>query len=136
MKSEEGIVERLGSVVKDYKELKVWQKSFGLTKDIYVVTKGFPEDEKYGITSQIRRAVVSIPSNIAEGANRGSTKEFVRFLYIAVGSAAELETQLLLVEEIALIDRSTVDLIEKLQEVIRMLYGLIRSLNEKVKSEK
>jgi len=101
-----------------------------------MITKDFPEDEKYGLTSQIRRAAVSIPSNIAEGANRGSTKEFIRFLYIAAGSAAELETQLLLVEEIGLLNKSISDSKGKLQEVIRMLYGLIRSLRNKVESEK
>ena len=62
--------------VRDYKEPKVWQRTFELTKEIYMVTKGFPEDEKYGLTSHIRRAAVPVPSNIAEGANRGSTKEF------------------------------------------------------------
>ena len=122
--------------IKDYKELKVWQNSFELTKEIYMITKGFPEDEKYGLTSQIRRASVSIPSNIAEGANRGSPKEFIRFLHIAAGSAAELETQLLLAEEIGLLNKSISESKEKLQEVIRMLYGLIRSLNNKLKSEK
>ena len=120
--------------IKDYKELKVWQNSFELTKEIYMITKGFPEDEKYGLTSQIRRAAVSIPSNIAEGANRESTKEFIRFLYIAIGSCAELETQLLLVEEIGLLVKAIDESKKKLQEVIRMLHGLIRSL-KKVKSE-
>ena len=122
--------------VQDYKELIVWQKSFDLAKEIYLITKSLPEDEKYGLTSQIRRASVSIPSNIAEGANRGSPKEFIRFLHIAAGSAAELETQLLLAEEIGLLNKSISESKEKLQEVIRMLYGLIRSLNNKLKSEK
>ncbi|MCZ6674295.1 MAG: four helix bundle protein [Verrucomicrobia bacterium] len=114
--------------VRDYKELKVWQRSFELTKEIYLITKRFPEDEKYGLTSQIRRAAVSVPSNIAEGANRGSTKEFIRFLYIAIGSSAELESQLLLVEELGFLNKSICESKEKLQEVIKMLHGLIRSL--------
>jgi len=96
----------VGLKVRDYKELKVWQRSFELTKEIYLITKRFPEDEKYGLISQIRRAAVSVPSNIAEGANRGSTKEFIRFLYIAIGSSAELETQLLLGEEWEFLNKS------------------------------
>ena len=120
--------------VRDYKELKVWQNSFELTKEICMITKRLPEDEKYGLTSQIRRAAVSIPSNIAEGANRGSTKEFIRFLYIAIGSCAELETQLLLVEAMGLLDKSINESKKKLQEIMKMLHGLIRSL-KKVKSE-
>lgn len=114
--------------VRDYKELKVWQRSFELTKEIYLITKRFPEDEKYGLMSQIRRAAVSVPSNIAEGANRGSTKEFIRFLYISIGSSAELETQLLLGEELEFLNKSIDESKEKLQEVIKMLNGLIRSL--------
>ena len=114
--------------VTDYKELKVWQGSFELTREIYLITKGFSDDEKYSLASQIRRAAVSVPSNIAEGENRGSTKEFIRFLYIAIGSSAELETQLLLVEEIGFLNKSIGESKEKLQEVIKMLHGLIRSL--------
>ncbi len=117
-------------------DLRVWQRAKDLAVFIYKLTSHGKFNKDFGLRDQIRRAAVSVPSNIAEGANRRSTKEFVRFLHIAVGSAAELETQLLLVEEISLTGKSTLDLMEKLQEVIRMLYGLIRSLNAKVKSEK
>ena len=77
-----------------HKELKVWQESMDLVVSVYQEVSSFPKDEMYGLTSQIKRAVVSIPSNIAEGAGRQSRAEFIRFLYIALGSASELETQI------------------------------------------
>ncbi len=80
----------------DHKDLEVWKESMLLAKEVYFLTKGFPKEEIYGITSQIRRASVSVPSNIAEGAARSSDKEFIQFLYISLGSLSELETQLLL----------------------------------------
>jgi len=80
-------------MLKNYKELKVWEKAYKLCLDIYTVTKRFPKEEIYGLTSQIRRSAVSIPSNIAEGYGRKTTSEYVRFLYIAYGSVCELETQ-------------------------------------------
>ena len=80
-------------MLKNYKELKVWEKAYKLCLDIYTVTKRFPKEEIYGLTSQIRRSAVSIPSNIAEGYGRKITSEYVRFLYIAYGSVCELETQ-------------------------------------------
>ena len=80
-------------MLKNYKELKVWEKAYKFCLDIYTVTKRFPKEEIYGLTSQIRRSAVSIPSNIAEGYGRKTTSEYVRFLYIAYGSVCELETQ-------------------------------------------
>ena len=80
----------------NHKNLDVWKKSIALVKDVYNITKGFPDDEKFGIVNQIRRAAVSIPSNIAEGCGRCSDKELLRFLDIANGSLAELETQLII----------------------------------------
>ena len=77
-----------------YRDLIVWQKSMDLAKEIYLITKTFPKEELYGLTSQIRRCAISIPSNIAEGKGRNSDKEFVRFLQIALGSVYELQTQL------------------------------------------
>ncbi|MBN2721567.1 MAG: four helix bundle protein [Campylobacterales bacterium] len=77
-----------------YRDLLVWQKSMELTKQVYMITKDFPKDEIYGLTSQIRRCAVSIPSNIAEGRGRNSDKEFIRFLQISLGSLYELQTQL------------------------------------------
>lgn len=82
-----------------YKELKVWQESIELVSQIYSITKFFPKEEIYGITSQLNRASVSIPANIAEGAGRNSNKEFVQFLSIAMGSCAEVETLLIIAEK-------------------------------------
>lgn len=92
MSSEDG---KAGKVL-HYKDLLIWQKGMRLTKTVYRLTKGFPAEERYGLASQMRRAAVSIPSNIAEGQARRGTREFVQFLSLASGSLAELETQLLL----------------------------------------
>ncbi len=83
-------------MLKNYRDLKVWQKSYGLCLDLYRITKKFPKEERYGLTSQIRRSAVSIPSNIAEGYGRQTTADYLRSLYIAYGSVYELETQVLL----------------------------------------
>jgi four helix bundle protein len=85
---------------RSYKDLEVWQLSLKFVKDIYQVTSDFPSSEKFGLAQQIRRAAVSIPSNIAEGQFRNSSKEFKQFLSVALGSAAELETQLIIAGEI------------------------------------
>jgi four helix bundle protein len=83
-------------MLKNYKELKIWQRSYQLCLEIYKITKTFPNEERYGLTSQIRRAAVAVPSNIAEGYGRKTTPEYIRFLYNAYGSICELETQILL----------------------------------------
>ena len=80
----------------NHKDLEVWIKSMDLVEDVYALSKFFPNDEKFGLTNQIRRASVSVPSNISEGAARKSDKEFIQFLYIALGSLSELETQYLI----------------------------------------
>lgn len=114
--------------MKSYKELIVWQKAIGLCVRIYQVTDSFPKSEIYGLTSQIRRSAVSIPSNIAEGHSRGK-KEFIQFLRIAFGSGAELETQLLIALKIKyLTEKQYEDLMFLLEEVMKMLNGLISSL--------
>jgi four helix bundle protein len=100
-----------------------------LATEVYSLTTEFPRDELYGLTSQIRRSVISIPSNIAEGAARHSRKEFIRFLQIASGSIAELETQLLLAARIGLVSNDRTFL--RVEEVRRMLLGLLRSLKKK-----
>lgn len=105
-----------------YKDLKVWQLSFDLTKDVYAYCAKLPGHEKFGLASQIQRAAVSIPSNIAEGQQRSGPKEFKQFLSIARGSAAELSTQLQLANQIYKIDSS--DLVEKLETVQKMLFSL------------
>lgn len=86
--------------LKSYKELIVWQRSIDLVKEVYAITRGFPRDETYGLTIQIRRAAVSIPSNIAEGYSRKNRKEFVQFLRISYGSSAELETQIIIAKNL------------------------------------
>ena len=119
-------------MIKNYKELKVWQKSYQLCLEVYRVTKGFPKEELYGLTSQMRRAALSIPCNIAEGYGRKTTPEYISSLYIAYGSTCELETQTVLAGDLAYIKN---DRIFKLQsdigEVERMVKALIKSLENK-----
>ena len=119
-------------MLKNYKELKVWQKSYQLWLDIYKVTKRFPKEEIYGLTSQMRRAGVSIPSNIAEGYGRKTTPEYIRSLYIAYGSNCELETQVLLSGDLDYIETTEKKrLLDRIGEVERMLKALIKSLEGK-----
>lgn len=113
--------------MKSHKDLKVWEKSLDLVDAIYCETQGWPKEEIYGLTSQVRRAAVSIPSNIAEGAARGSRKEFSRFLYIALGSLAEVETQMVIAKRLNYqADCGNFD--NLIQEIRRMLIGLNSSL--------
>jgi len=90
--------------IKTHKDLDVWKLSIQLLKDIYQLTSKFPSEEKFGLVAQIRRAVVSIPSNISEGAARNSDKDYIRFLYISLGSLSEIETQLIIAEELGFSD--------------------------------
>lgn len=116
---------------KTHKDLDVWKKSIEFVTDIYRITESFPEKEKFGITSQIRRSAISIPSNIAEGAARASDKEFKQFLYIALGSLSELETQLIISINIEyLITNNKV--FEQIIEIRKMLLGLISYLKNKI----
>lgn len=111
--------------MKTHKDLDVWNEAMALAKCIYTTTKCFPKTETYSLADQMRRAAVSIPSNIAEGAARQSNKEFIQFLYIALGSCAELETQCLLAKEFGYIDEKN-DSFLHLDKVGKMLNGLIR----------
>lgn len=116
-----------------YKDLVAWQKAMDLVVDIYKVTDGFPKKEIYSLTDQIRRAAVSVPSNIAEGQAHHSHREFLHFLRHSTGSLAEVETQLLIAERIGYIDHAaTAPLLEKAHEVGRILNGLMSSLREKI----
>lgn len=101
-----------------------------LASNIYAVTAAFPKEEVYGLTLQIRRSAVSIPSNIAEGAARNSSQEFIQYLYIALGSSAELETQLLLAQRMGFL--RTIEPIELLDHIRKMIIGLIQSLKRKL----
>ncbi len=114
-------------MIKTHKDLDVWKKSMDLVMDVYRNTKTFPKEEIYGLTSQIRRAVISIPSNVAEGASRNSKKEFSQYLYIALGSASELETQILIAERLGYMQDSD-KLLENTESIKKMLNGLIRHL--------
>ena len=119
-------------MLKNYKELKVWQRSYQLCLEIYRITKEFPKEERYGLTSQTRRAAVSVPSNIAEGYGRKTTPEYIQALYIAYGSNCELETQILLSGDLGYINEEGIKkLQEEISEVERMLKALIKSLEEK-----
>ncbi len=116
--------------VRPHRNLDVWQKSMFLTKDIYEVTAGYPKAENYGLTSQMRRAASSIPSNLAEGAARKGNKEFLHFVSIAQGSASELDTHIELSAMIGYIDEKCAQILnEKLMGITKMLYGLTRSLS-------
>lgn len=113
--------------MKSHKDLTVYKTSIDLVTDVYQLSQNFPDAEKFGLTSQIRRAAVSIPSNIAEGAARSSKKDFIRFLYIALGSLAETETQLEIVNRLEFIKGNT-EIEEKIVYIRRMILKLIQSL--------
>lgn len=118
--------------IRSYKDLKVWEISVELSVEIYKKTKCFPNDEIYGITSQIRRSAVSIPSNIAEGYSRYRRLEFKKFLQIAFASGAELETQLLISKKIGYLNGSDYEyLIVKLTSIMKMLNSLICKIKSK-----
>lgn len=115
--------------MQDYRKLKVWKKSHELTLALYQATQSFPQNEVYGLTSQMRRCSSSIPSNIVEGCGRGSNPDFLRFLYVALGSANELEYQLLLAHDLGYIaDPLHIELSAGALEVKRMLSALIVTL--------
>jgi len=118
--------------VKNYKELEVWQKALDLTAEVYRLTRCFPDEERFGLTAQIRRAAVSIPANIAEGWGRGTTKEYIQFLLIARGSLMELETHAIIARRLGyLSEAQVVGLQASVNEVGRMLNGLIQSLRSR-----
>jgi four helix bundle protein len=115
--------------MQDFRNLKVWRKAHALTLDVYKATRAFPKEETYGLTSQIRRAVSSIPANIAEGCCRSGDNELARFLYYATGSASELEYHLLLARDLELFNGNCYDgLSVQLSEVKRMLIAFIKKL--------
>jgi len=109
--------------------LRIWQVGIEVVKDIYILTKKFPKEELYGLNSQMRRSAVSIPSNIAEGFRRYHNKEYKQFLYIALGSCAELETQIIIANELDYINETEkTELIEKIKYICRMTVKLINKL--------
>ncbi len=115
--------------IKNHKDLEVWKKSMDLVSNIYKITESFPNKELYGLTNQIRRAAVSIPSNIAEGAARNSKKEFIQFLYIALGSLSELETQIIIADRLEYLNNLDI-LLDDLKFVQKLINGLIYYLKK------
>lgn len=119
--------------MKTHKDLEVWKKSIQIVTKIYKETANFPKEEVYGITSQIRRSAISVPSNIAEGAGRKHTKEFTQFLHISMGSLAELETQLIIANNLDYLSNQVFkDLNTFLIEIRSQLSGLIKSLQKRI----
>ncbi len=117
--------------MKSHRDLDVWKKSIRFVTNIYELTKPFPDEEKYGLVSQMRRSAVSIPSNIAEGAARQNKKEFRRFLFISLASLAELETQLIIAENLNyMINSEAID--KQTNDIRKMLLGLIKYLESKI----
>jgi len=114
--------------MRDFKEFKVWEKAHQLSIQVYRISPKIPEDERYGPVSQLRRAVTSIPTNIAEGCGRDSEREFARFLSIAAGSASEVECQLLLAHDLNYIQDDYDQLYTSVSEIKKMLNSLIKKL--------
>jgi four helix bundle protein len=118
--------------VKDYRDLIVWQKAMDLVETVYRITAAFPKEEVYGLTSQLRRAAVSVPSNIAEGNGRNTTRDYVHFLGMAYGSVKEMETQVLIAERLRYVSAHHSDeLVKMTGEIARLISGLMNSLNRK-----
>lgn len=118
--------------ITSYRDLEVWQRGLDLTEHVYAATSSFPEEEKFGLTAQLRRAAVAIPSNIAEGWGRAATKDYVRFLRIARGSLAEVETQLIIAHRLGyLSERVLQAMLEETTIEGKMLLSLIRSLKRR-----
>ena len=117
--------------MRKHHDLRVWQESIALVKKIYAVTELFPKTEIYSLTSQMRRAAISIPSNIAEGAARNSNKEFLQFLYISRGSLSELETHIIIAIELKYMNQ-----IDEIENMIEKTYALLGGLIKSIKSRK
>ena len=115
--------------IKSFKDLRIWQKGIEIVTDVYILTKNFPKEELFSLTLQLRRSAISIPSNIAEGFKRFHNKEYKQFLFITLGSCAELETQIIIAKELKYIDENEeTKLVEKLDHICRMISSLIKKL--------
>ncbi|MEK6781045.1 MAG: four helix bundle protein [Bacteroidota bacterium] len=112
------------------KELKIWHKAIDMATEVYQLTTDFPKEEKYGLTSQIRRSAISVPSNIAEGAGRNSNKEFIHFLGISNGSSYELQTQLIISRNLDLVDARVDTLLDQIDQIQKMNYSLQNKLGQ------
>ncbi|MEP6708117.1 MAG: four helix bundle protein [Pyrinomonadaceae bacterium] len=123
-------LEKGAMTMRPHQKLEAWSKAVELVTDIYRSTERFPKEERYGLTSQIRRAAISIPANIAEGAGRRSKKEFVHFLSNSQGSASELETELIIANRLGYLDETSfAELVSQLERIGRLITGLSRHLN-------
>ena len=123
------------TLLRSYRDLEVWQKAMSWIEQVYSCSLSFPADERFGLTSQLRRAAVSVAANIAEGAERSGTGEFLQFLGIASGSLAEAETLILLAHRLRLVSQEDQELlIAKASEIGRMIEGLKRSLRQRLKN--
>ncbi|TZF83703.1 four helix bundle protein [Pedobacter sp. BS3] len=116
--------------MKNYQELKTWQQGIEIVKGIFRLTEALPKTEKYGLISQMTRAAVSIPANIAEGSSRNSDKDYARFLQIALGSSFELQTYLVLIKELGWISSGTEDLELLLEQEIKMIHAFIKAISQ------
>lgn len=117
--------------MKDYKDLQVWQRSIDFVVEVYSLVKSFPSEERYALGNQMRRAAVSIPSNIAEGMERSAVKEKLHFLSIAIGSLAEIETQLIICGKLGFVDgKNSAQCLEEVIAIRKMLYRLSTSLKQ------
>jgi four helix bundle protein len=115
----------------NYRDLVAWQKAMGLVESVYRATRGFPREEVYGLTAQLRRAAVSIPSNIAEGQGRRSARDFLHFLSMAYGSLREVETQILIAERLQYLDaKQRTVIVDEASEVGRLINGLTRAVEK------
>ena len=115
--------------IKRYRDLDIWKKGIELIKDVYKVTEKFPKHEVYGLVSQMRRSAISIPSNVAEGFRRYHNKEYKQFLYVTLGSCAELETQITIAKELDYVKQEIeAVLLEKLDHICRMISNLLKKL--------
>jgi four helix bundle protein len=120
--------------MRDFHSLVVWQKSHALTLEVYKITKRFPDDERFGLVSQLRRSSASVPANLAEGCGRGGEAEFARFVQIATGSAAEVEYHILLAKDLSYIGEDDFLLLSgSIQEIKRMLASLLRTVREQIR---
>jgi four helix bundle protein len=118
--------------IRSYRDLLVWQKSIAMIKEAYCATSAFPDDERYGLANQLKRAAVSVAANIAEGHARATTGDYIRFLNISYGSLAEIETHIVIARELGMISFAVEqNLLEQSAEIGRMLNGLIASLKKK-----
>ncbi len=116
--------------IRDFRDLNIWKKGIEIVKDVYGIVEKFPKQEFYGLVSQVQKSAISIPSNIAEGFNRFHNKEYKQFLYIALGSCAELETQIEIASELKYIsDEDKKDILEEIKHETRMLTNLIKKIN-------